>query len=423
MDENNLDEQARLKAEQEKLDRAKMESRENDPDSPAQFANAAKQITQEEIIRDANEVARREPDHEIRESARERELTEWGPQSEDQVERDRLHREKMESRGYDPDSPVQSAEFQMLQDKVEAKQITEWEVGREMNKVAYLERDSGIREAAQEKLSEQSLGGQEQVERDQRDREKMDSRGHNSDSPEQLAEFQRLQDKVEAKQITEWEMGREMNKVAYLERDNGIQEAAREKLNEPSLGIQDQAERDQRDREKMESRGYNSESPEQLAEFQRLRDKVEAKQITEWELGRGMNKAAYPERDNGLQEAARESQLSEPPGPDINKDREPKGLAHSNERDDEPTRPGIGLEVPTPYRQESQQRPREAEERQPEQKPFMKRVMDWERMLTDPAYRKEMEQQAKEERAFRLQQMGQERGGGMQRTGTGGRGR
>ena len=78
------------------------------------------------------------------------------------------------------------------------------------------------------------------------------------------------------------------------------------------------------------------------------------------------------------------------------------------------------LPEPQPARTDRQLRyqPSEAQQK-PDQ--LLVKPMDWERMLTDPAYRKEMEQQSREQRALRLRQMEQEQGTGQQRTGSGGR--
>jgi hypothetical protein len=62
----------------------------------------------------------------------------------------------------------------------------------------------------------------------------------------------------------------------------------------------------------------------------------------------------------------------------------------------------VSLPEPEPPRT-NQQRNVEGQEGQG-RAPFVKTPMDWERMLTDPKHRKHMEEQAKAERALRLQQ-------------------
>lgn len=125
--------------------------------------------------------------------------------------------------------------------------------------------------------------------------------------------------------------------------------------------IQAQAEREKNAREKtireqMEARGYNPDNATERARYEELQTKAEAGRITQQDVHRGMETLTTEERDR--------------------------------QRRDEQTK------------QQEQGRKQEEKEK----------PLDWERMLSDPVYRKQMEQQTREERRAELERTGERQG-------------
>jgi hypothetical protein len=193
----------------------------------------------------------------------------------------------------------------------------------------------------------------------------------------------------------------------------------------------------------MEARGYDPDNPAHVDQWRKLQENT---RIDEKERHRRMDDHVSQEEDKKRRDDAKQQQ-QDAPGPQ-GKDTESKRIAYSKELEEEVKAgriderekvyreqrfdnqlamevrlPGQTVEVPTPRQEAPQQRPLEIDPRQQErerQEQFVKTPMDWERMLTDRSYRKQMEEQMKDERDFRLQQQerenaGQQRPGGRER--------
>ena len=210
----------------------------------------------------------------------------------------------------------------------------------------------------------------------------------------------------------------------------------------------EKAERDKLDREKMAAFGWDPDNPALFDAYQKNQDKVATEQMTQQDAFRDMRARDYEEADKQRRDEAKQEK---PQTPDLlpGDDPEAKKLAYSKEQEAEVEAGRIDdrekvyrerrfdnqltmaekapennprAEVPQPRQETPQQRPVDAsDDQKQEQQQSKQQPLDWERMMSDPDYRKQMEQQTREERAQRLEQMQQERGGGVQRAGAGGR--